>query len=264
MKYIFHDVRSQRALAQWAGGNPLVTSSFFLWNLGSSLQKSQAGLFRSLLLDVLDRHQGLIPSAFPGLCRYALSHPTNRLAEPSFPELKKGFLNLVNQQSSSLKMCFFIDGIDEYEGDQAELIDLLKEVMSCSPHVKMVLSSRPTPACVEELSEFPSLRLQDLTHDDIQFYVEDRLGKHRNLMNLKLQEPHAITELITEISSKASGVFLWVMLVVRSLLQGLRNHDRISDLRRRLDELPQGLETLYEHLLQTMSPIYRQQASQLF
>ncbi|KAL9618347.1 MAG: hypothetical protein Q9160_006929 [Pyrenula sp. 1 TL-2023] len=264
MKYISQDLRSRRALTHWAGENNFVTANFFLWNMGSALQKSQTGLLRSLLLDVLDRHQGLIPSAFPGLCRHALSHPTNRLAETSFPELKKAFLNLVNQHNSSLRMCFFIDGIDEYEGDQAELIDLLKEVTSSSSSIKMVLSSRPTPACVEELSEFTSLRLQDLTHDDIQFYVKGKLGAHRNMKILMIQEPEAIESLFEDVSLKASGVFLWVMLVVRSLLQGLRNHDRISDLRRRLDELPEGLETLYEHMLQSMNTIYRQQASQLF
>jgi hypothetical protein len=112
MKYIQHDIRTQRALRLWAGQNSLVTASFFLWNLGSALQKSQIGLLRSLLFDVLDRHQGLIPSAFPGLCRSALAKPTATLSEPSFPELKKAFLNLVNQQNNSLRMCFFIDGID--------------------------------------------------------------------------------------------------------------------------------------------------------
>lgn len=84
------------------------------------------------------------------------------------------------------------------------------------------------------------------------------------MMGLKAREPIAATELVSEISVKASGVFLWVMLVVRSLLQGLRNYDRVSDLRRRLEELPEGLETLYDHMLQTMTPLYCQQASQLF
>ncbi|KAK5032803.1 hypothetical protein LTS07_004213 [Exophiala sideris] len=264
MKYILHDIRSRRAIAKWAAENDVVVASFFLWNMGTPLQKSQAGLIRALLLDVLQRHPGLIPTAFPGLCRHALSHSSNRLAEPSFPELKKAMLNLVNQPTSSLRMCFFIDGIDEYEGDEAELIDLLKEVMSCSTQVKMVLSSRPTPTCVDDLSEFPSLRLQDLTHDDIQIYVEDKLDKHRNMKRLKVKEATAATRLISDITTKASGVFLWIVLVVKSLLQGLVNHDRISDLRRRLDVLPEGLEKLYEHMLRTMTPIYRQQASQLF
>lgn len=158
MKYIAADVRSRRALFLWAGRNSFISASFFLWNLGSPLQKSQIGLLRSFLFDVLDRHQGLIPTAFSGLCRTALTQSADKLSEPSFPELKRAFLNLVNQQSNSLRMCFFIDGIDEYDGDQAELTHLLREIAS-SPNVKIILSSRPTPDCVEELSEYSSLRL---------------------------------------------------------------------------------------------------------
>src|SRR6266536_4115208 len=41
MKYIHHDPRIKQALSVWAGGHELVTASFFFWNLGSALQKSQ-------------------------------------------------------------------------------------------------------------------------------------------------------------------------------------------------------------------------------
>jgi hypothetical protein len=71
-------------------------------------------------------------------------------------------------------------------------------------------------------------------------------------------------ELVTEIVTKASGVFLWVMVVVRSLLQGLRNRDDIEDLRRRLKELPSDLNSLYTHMLRHLEPLYREQASRTF
>jgi hypothetical protein len=55
-----------------------------------------------------------------------------------------------------------------------------------------------------------------------------------------------------------------VTLVVKSLLEGLQNSDRISDLQRRLRALPAGLEDLYLLMMNTLDKFYQQQASQLF
>jgi hypothetical protein len=68
---------------------------------------------------------------------------------------------------------------------------------------------------------------------------------------------------VSEITTKAAGVFLWVMLLVKSLLDGLRNYDTIDELRHRLEELPADLEDLYRHMLYRMSPAYRHQASRM-
>lgn len=69
------------------------------------------------------------------------------------------------------------------------------------------------------------MKLQDLTLPDIQTYVRDKLENHPRIILLEQDEPHHADELAREIVSKASGVFLWVVLVVRSLLRGLVNHD---------------------------------------
>lgn len=259
MKFIHHDPRTKSALSTWASGHELVTASFFFWNLGSTLQKSQGGLLRSLLHDILDRHRHLIATVFPELCRAVTKlNRGEQLSDPSLPELIKGFRRLVRKQATPLRICLLIDGIDEYEGDHSELSELLSSVSS-STHVKIIISSRPIPACVDAFSLCPSLRLQDLTHDDIQLYVEDKL-------KAKLDKSGRLetADIIAELVEKASGVFIWVVLAVRSLLNGLRNHDRIEDLRRRLDELPADLKELYSHMVRRMPPIYRQQASQLF
>jgi hypothetical protein len=44
--------------------------------------------------------------------------------------------------------------------------------------------------------------------------------------------------LIEDVTQKASGVFLWVRLVVKSLLEGLRDGDTVEDLRSRLLLIP--------------------------
>jgi hypothetical protein len=46
--------------------------------------------------------------------------------------------------------------------------------------------------------------------------------------------PRDARDLIMEVVTKADGVFLWVSLVVESLLKGLGNRDEIEDLRERV------------------------------
>jgi hypothetical protein len=262
MKFIERHEKTQQCLQAWAGNRQLITTSFFFWNNGTAIQKSQSGLLRSLLFNILDKHKYLIPSVLSNLCRAAVAERSQSLSEPSLAELKNAFESLVTQKVASLNICLFIDGLDEYDGDHNELCNLFTQI-AASPYIKIVLSSRPIPACVEAFSHCAKLRLQDLTYDDIQLYVETKLSGHPNIHKLEALEGPATTELVTEITKKASGVFLWVMLVVKSLLQGLQNFDHIADLQRRVDMLPADLENLYRQMFQSMSPIYKEQASQL-
>jgi hypothetical protein len=73
--------------------------------------------------------------------------------------------------------------------------------------------------------------------NDILLYIKDNLEQDPRFQKLKRQDRSATTELVEEIRTKSCGVFLWVYLIVRSLLRGLRNSNRISNLRRRLYEL---------------------------
>ena len=57
---------------------------------------------------------------------------------------------------------------------------------------------------------------------------------------------------------------MWVELVVRSLLLGIRNQDDIEILRQRLASMPQKLEDLYLHLLSLIEPVYWVWASKAF
>jgi len=79
-----------------------------------------------------------------------------------------------------------------------------------------------------------------------------------------MREPEYAENLLREISGKAQGVFLWVHLVVSSLLSGLANGDRMRDLQRRLDDLPPRLEDLFEKILYGLEQSYLTHASQLF
>ncbi|KAF1353980.1 hypothetical protein BDV97DRAFT_292071, partial [Delphinella strobiligena] len=259
MKFLKDDSRTAEALAEWAGGDDLMVASFHFWRAGSDLQRSQPGLFRSLLYEILKRYPDLGPLLFPRQYEPRASWD----GFPAFTELKKAFRQLATQ--NMVKIVFFIDGLDEYEGTDAcmsELADLFVEAVS-SANIKAVLSSRPLDPFEAAFEKVSKMRLHELTRDDIIFYVEDKLRQHRRMDALTKHDVFVSRLLVDSIVISASGVFLWVALVVRSLLEGLRKHDTISMLQDRLDKLPVNLQNLFEHMLRNIDPRYRAHSSQL-
>lgn len=265
MRFIWDNPETLSNLDTWSANSQIVLARFFFWNSGISEQRSQTGLLRSLLSEVLNRHRGLIPTVFPEEWENKSALAAHDM--PISPEawslvrLQKAFSQLISGANARLKFCFFIDGLDEYEGDPADIAQYFYGLSQCSMHAKFCVSSRPWPAFQEIYRETPGLRLQDLTYDDIKIYVSDHLVRNNHMQQLSREEPEASSRLIEEVVQKAGGVFLWVTLVVRSLLNGLRNGDGMFHLLRRLAILPSDLEKLYEHMLKSIDPLYMEEAS---
>lgn len=134
-----------------------------------------------------------------------------------------------------MKFCFFIDGLDEFDGDHSELVAFVHRLLARGPHIKACVSSRPWAVFEDTFKGCPGLSLQDLTHADIEHFVSAKLNAHPGFLEIQQREPKYAPRLISEIAGKASGVFLWVDLVLRSLLEGLTHGDSISVLQRRVD-----------------------------
>ena len=140
---------------------------------------------------------------------------------------------------------------------------MLKD-LTASSNVKICLSSRPWLVFQDAFHGLPGVKLEALTYGDIRKYIADRLGKNPRMVKLCSAEPEEAPKLMEEIVIKAQGVFLWVELVAKSLLSGLGNRDRISDLQKRLRLLPERVEDLYKVMLLRLDPFYRPRASQIF
>jgi len=66
MKYIWSRQLTKTYLSTWAGDSELCAAHFYFWDLGTEkLHKSQLGLFRSLLFQILTELPNLIPLVFP-------------------------------------------------------------------------------------------------------------------------------------------------------------------------------------------------------
>lgn len=65
MKFLVSDERTRSALSAWYKPSKLVMASCFFWMAGSSLQKNEEGLLRSILHTILRQRRELISKAFP-------------------------------------------------------------------------------------------------------------------------------------------------------------------------------------------------------
>ena len=262
MKYLRRDKRTMDHLNTWAAGVPLVIATFFFWNSGTQMQMSELGFLQSMLSQVLKEHPALIPRILPERWETfdLFGHDESIW---SVPELRQAFRLLAREESPEAKFFFFIDGLDELKGDHTHLVTLIKNISSSS-NIKICVSSRPWVLFEDEFKNKPSLMLQDLTYPDIVHLVNSAFYKKAVFVELKKREPKYASELLVNIAKKSAGVFLWVSLVVRSLLAGLVNGDRLSDLQRRLALLPPDLEKLYEKMLDSVDHLDVEHASQIF
>ncbi len=110
----------------------------------------------------------------------------------------------------------------------------------------------------------PQLRLEDLTKDDIASVIQADLVNTPPSQRLESSYPEESSELVQEMLTKAQGVFLWVSLVIRSLNEGLRNADSVSELRQRLRLIPKELDDYIKQILEGLEGFYLEQASQTF
>jgi hypothetical protein len=263
MRFICEDPRTDNLLNEWSSSGLLIRATHFFWNSGTPDQRSYQGLLRALLFDILRRARHLIRVVFSDKWAAHQRQMLPSLESWTLPRLIKAFDLLFQKAGTRLRFCLFVDGLDEYDGDPFDIIDLFMRI-SQFPNVKLCLSSRPLYDFVKSFRAFPTLRLQDLNFEDIKQYVDDKLGANHQMQELQRKKPEQAPKLSQEIIDKADGVFLWVRLVVFSLLRGLRNSDQVSDLQRRLRILPPSLEDLFSHILGCLEPVYLKQSSRIF
>jgi hypothetical protein len=253
MKYLVQSPQTDVVLRSWAGGRELYIASFYFWVTGTRMQKSQEGLLQSIIYGILSQEPALIPIVLRD--RWERDAVFHRNPEPwSLVELYAA-LNKIICVKPKARFCFFIDGLDEFTGDanqQGVLAERIQELAS-SPSVKICVASRPWTAFDNVFGgdERRKLILERLTRDDMDKYVRGMLEENARFTALLRKDP-AASSLVHEIRDKAQGVFLWVTLVVKSLLSGLTQHGGLEELQHRLQALPPDLRAFFARMLESI------------
>ena len=261
MNFLCDHERVYEALTVLAGQKVLATASFFFWNPGTDLQKSQEGLLQSLpLLHNILRQS---PDMIPVTCQSRWGDPLIQSEPWTRVELMEAFARLRHEALPWTRYCFFINGLDEYGGDHTEIINVMKDMVGPND-VKVCLSSRPWNIFENAFGgdSLTMIRLQDFTREDIKRFVRGNLEDHRFKALSHMDDRYR--DLVLEIVDSAQGVFLWVFLVVRSLIRGLGNEDTVALLQKRLRLLPTDLIEYFEHMSGSVDPVYKGQAAEIY
>jgi hypothetical protein len=230
-------------------------------------QSSQVGLLRSLLFVLLSSKRNLIETTLPDLWLSLRSSTSPVQYSQTYiwtlARVTSCFKRLFSMLSQATGHVFLlIDGLDEYQGNPTDTIELLQTIVS--PNVKICVSSRPWQVLEVAFKKAPKLRLQDLTIADIKRFVSDKVLGDQEMRQMCAIDPVGAPKLVEEIVGKVQGVFLWVTLVVKSFINGLKNGDSISYLRKRLEQMPSEIEDLYSYMLSKIESIYYEEGRRVF
>lgn len=263
MKFLARSSRVKKELESWAGGRPLIFVRFFFWNSGDKVQMSLEGLYRSLLFETCRQIPNIIPQLFPEFWQSSNSG----LAPIGFDEVKEAFNRLIQEASSSKSyFCFFIDGLDEFEGDEVDhwrLSQDLKSWTAQAENVKLCVSSRPHIPFVQSFANDLNhqISIHELTREDIFNFSVAMFEKDPNFDRVK----DVYKDLVAEVVEASDGVFLWARLAMRSLLKSVGYQEGSEkDLKRKLHLIPKGLDELFDQILGSIDPDDQLLSDQLF
>ncbi|KAK6829671.1 hypothetical protein PG987_010255 [Apiospora arundinis] len=228
MKFLYSEVRKKRSGA--------TVVSFFFNARGDYLEKSIAGMYRSLLKQILTQ--------IPDLQFILDQMEVLSTCEPSCPSLnalKDLFKHTIMALGRNSLICF-IDALDECnEDDVRDMVQFFEDLTESATdediQFRVCFSSRPYPYIQVDEKHLLTLENETGHAEDLATYVGKCLKAPKKIQ----------AELQRQILDKASGVFMWVVLVVGILNKETGNGGLA--LRRRLSEIPPTLSQLFKDIL---------------
>lgn len=212
------------------------TASFFFNAQGQELEHSMAGMFRSLLYQVLAK--------FPS----QLDHFNRQWGDVGFSmkvnDLKTLLASMLVKPSSK-RIFILIDALDECDSpnmrDAAYFWrEITKRASASGAKLNVLISARHFPHI--SLSNSPVIIVEDNTKNDIKTYIYQKI-------NLVANPEQDLLDLMSEFYVKSNGVFLWTVLALDKMLQDWDEGVGVSALTKRMDSLPSGLETLFSQIM---------------
>lgn len=154
-----------------------------------------------------------------------------------------------------------LDGLDEIDGRYDTIVRITKNLADHT-NVKICLSSRPLLIFEQAFSGALGLRLQDLTYHSIRAYADVQLSDliQERVLHDK-RDGHQAEAILNAIVERANGVFLWAVIAIRDVRDGLHGIADLNELAQTVDSLPSELESLFMLMLNRIKPAYRRDAA---
>lgn len=230
--------------------------SFFCKAQARPLERSCEGMLRSLLWQIFERRPDLVGPCFDNV------QLLDEFRSRHLPWSRTGLENALLRALAGLDptpVVLLVDGLDELAEADTDVAKLVRSFIDRAPrNARICIASRPYIDFAIAFRSCSQLVVEEQSNADIAFYVRDRLKDEDNvLLNPRWED------LADQVIRRACGVFLWVKLVVDSLLRGWHRYETIDQLSARLQETPQDLVDLYAHMLTELDCREQQEARRM-
>lgn len=210
--------------------------SFFFNARGQSLEKSAEGMYRSLLQQILSK----LPHIYSGQTHVKDQFWPIEVLENMFRQF------ILSLKLNGQVVCY-IDALDECtEAEVRDVVGLFEDLVDLTVsrgiNFSVCFSSRHYPHIT--MHRFQELKLDDRDEhlQDISKYVHTNVGR--------LDIPHSSKDDIeVDIERRSSGVFIWVVLVIKMLRKKRDQGASHSELVSSLAKVPDKLGDLFASIL---------------
>ncbi|KAM7192104.1 hypothetical protein V8F33_008529 [Rhypophila sp. PSN 637] len=248
-----------RALQKYARSGYCIAAYFFHEN-GRALERSKEGLLRSLLYQLLPQDREHLAKASKSFSAWSngIVNQVPRAEEKDdifYPveqleSTLRSFLMKPSRQRSAGRTLIFIDALDECSSPELMAVSYFLGAIGARAarskvNLNILVSNRNFPLLTVG-GEPRNLDLNEWNRSDIGRYVEQRLA-----LGITAVESER-SQLRDAVCTKASGVFLWVVLVVDGIIERWQQGQSLREVLRHLDSLPGELQQLYGNLIKTV------------
>lgn len=211
-----------------------IVLSFFFNARGDDLEKSTSGLFRSLLVQLLEQ----VPST-----KFRFSTMGSPMwksnAERTLESLQSLFEEAVLNLRDATVICF-VDALDEC--DDRQIRDMVyfferlgEKTVEATLPFRVCFASRHYPHITMSKEHNLILECQEGHEQDIVNYLSAKL---------KIGHSKLAGDIRAAVQTRASGIFMWVVLVT-DMLNREFDGGRIHRLKKRIQEIPADLHELF-------------------
>ena len=232
--------------------NPAVLRFFFDSGSSNRMQVTARGLFRSLMCQLLQQDRRVLDRFLPLCRRKVVMHGAEW--EWYTQELRDFLVNACFEERKR-PLFLIVDALDECDELDLEVVtEFLRDSVRLSSSnlssIKVCFSSRYHP--VINVDRGLEIYLDKHNKRDIQLYIERWLKPNDTIPGLR--------RLVTEVVTRASGVFLWVVLVVKTLVKAREEGETIVRMLQIVQDLPKQLNDLILQLVKAITDDHREDA----
>lgn len=242
LKYVLEQTRECRPRT---GSKRDIVLSYFFYGQSIELQRSPAGLYRTLLYQLLEE----FPSAASELV-VAYEKKRSLFGQPGqnwswdVQELKTFLLGSISSVLKSNPVTIFVDAFDEAGNVSSN--DMVRDFLALATSVKdfkykLFFTSRHYLIISAHIESVISTEAHNMI--DVEVYVDCNLQELHEQFSVEIGSLRAI------LIKQASGMFLWVYFAIRTIRYLLIDGNSIRFIEEEIKGYPTELDGVYESVL---------------